>query len=256
MMGSFSHLKEKCSGCEKEEVNYTKEHVFPQWLILKTNTDKTRINWFNETKLPALSCTIPLCEECNKIFGKELEGPVSKLFEDIESFKGLSDNEAELLVRWMWKISGLFWAAACPQGKYTEKYTLRERVLSPIDEIRGDIIIALSLIDNIDLSYGDLPLGLDALCEIDAIFVAGVFSKIAIIISLAGFEEVIPENYSIYHLESVRQENIETKVLFPKQGFKNDSEAVYVTKTIGELLAVVHDELAIELYRRKINGVV
>jgi len=83
MESSLKHLKKKCAACERSGVGMNKEHVFPKWLILKTNTNNTGIHWLTNRKLTALKATLPLCRECNTIFGKELERPVSKLFNEI-----------------------------------------------------------------------------------------------------------------------------------------------------------------------------
>jgi len=127
----FKHLKYKCAGCERVDTEMNMEHVFPKWLILRTNTHKTKIRWIGENKINALSATLPLCIECNRDFGNELEIPVSKIFSDLEQNKGISDNEAELLIRWLWKLDGMFWIALNPKGDYSPVYTLRQKVLQP-----------------------------------------------------------------------------------------------------------------------------
>ena len=180
------HLKQHCAGCERAEVQMTKEHLFPKWLIKRTGTDKTKIRWGN-SKIPALAATLPLCNECNQLFGKHLEAPVSSIFDDLESRKGISESEAELLVRWMWKITGMGWIASNPGQKYTRNYTLRERILRPIDELRGALVLAVALIENIDSRYGDKPMGVDSRTEVDAIYAAGVFSNVAIMVLLEPF---------------------------------------------------------------------
>jgi hypothetical protein len=98
MKHKLKHLKSKCAACERPGREMNKEHVFPRWLILRTNTHNTGIRWGELKRLPALKATIPLCTECNKILGKELEEPVSKLFDEIESHQGISDLDAELLM--------------------------------------------------------------------------------------------------------------------------------------------------------------
>lgn len=122
-----------------------KEHIFPQWLIERTGTNATGIRWGAKRDVPALAATFPLCEQCNRDFGEYLEGPTARLFDEIEAGAGLSDNDAELLVRWLWKIKGLAWIADHPDGQYSSKYTLRERVLLPIDEIRGHLTLGIAL---------------------------------------------------------------------------------------------------------------
>lgn len=243
-MLDFGHLKQRCAGCEREGVKMNKEHVFPQWLIRRTGTDKTGIRWGKIKKLPALSVTLPLCIECNKTLGNELEGPVSRIFEDLEQRKGISDNEAELLVRWLWKVDGLLWIARHPEGSYTFTYTLRERVLRAIDSIRGRLILAISLIKDIDPVYGDQPLGLDSGEQVNAIFVSGVFSKVAMMVVLDSFSKMIPKNFSQYQLCKTRNAISDGKFFHPKVGFKDDTEAVGVTKLASTKIAQAHDELA------------
>jgi len=166
----YKHIKNKCAGCGRSDVKMNKEHVFPKWLIHRTNTHKTKISWFGENRINALSATLPLCVDCNRDFGTGLENPVSKIFTDLENSRGISENEAEILIRWLWKLDGLFWVASNPNGNYSPVYTLRQRVLQPIDAVRRQLILAISLIEFIDPSFGDLPLGLDSHCNMNAIF--------------------------------------------------------------------------------------
>src|SRR5690349_7587387 len=121
-MDRLSHLRERCAGCNRQRVPMNKEHIFAEWLIRRTGTYQTGIRWRDKKDLPALSVTLPLCVRCNTDFGRELESPTSRLFNDIERGLGLSDDEAELLVRWMWKIAGFGWIASFPGGRYTNKY--------------------------------------------------------------------------------------------------------------------------------------
>lgn len=248
-MTGLNHMKEKCVGCNKKKVVFTKEHVFPKWLINKTSTDKTGIKWLdNSRKIPASSCTLPLCEDCNSKFGQKLEQPVSNIFDDLENGIPISDIEAELLVRWGWKTYGMFWMALKGDDWiYTEKYNLRERVLSPIDKIRKDIVLAVSRIEEIDPFYGDAPMGIDSHNLIDAVFFSGVFNKIAIIISLREFQYMIPNNFSIYNLKDLRIMNNSQKEFLPKIGFKDDTEAVGITKRISFFMSRYHDIKAMKL---------
>jgi hypothetical protein len=223
----------------------TKEHVFPKWLIIRTNTHKTGIRWGMKKKVPALSATLPLCKECNKAFGDKLEKPVSKIFDDLEARKGISDNEAELLIRWLWKIDGLFWIALHPTDDYSPVYTLRERVLRPLDAIRDQLALAISLIENIDPSHRDKPLGLDSgVRELDGIFVAGVFSEVAMMVLLKDFAYMVPQHFSLYELASTKDASDDAKLFHPKVGFKDDNEAVFFTKLSSEELAKAHEILA------------
>jgi hypothetical protein len=249
-MHELSLLKKKCAGCGKTNVPMNKEHLFPEWLIRRTNTNKTGIRWGNKGRLPALSATIPICKKCNSDFGEYLEKPVSKLFEEIEQGAGISDNEAELLIRWLWKIDGLYWIARHPFNNYTRKYTLRERVLNPIDEVRVHLILAVSLIRNIDKYHKDLPMGIDSTTEYDAIFVSGVFSKIAIMSVLEYFRGQIPEYFDTYQLNNQRDKISDMKIFFPKAGYEDDNFAVYNVVTESKYLSELHDQFALELEDR------
>ena len=90
-----------------------KEHFWPQWLINKTGTTRGLIKWIDDKWISPRAGTIPICSKCNAEFGKELEGPVSKIFDDLLYGKGLSDWDAELLVRWLWKFEGFLWRSLC-----------------------------------------------------------------------------------------------------------------------------------------------
>jgi len=224
-----------------------KEHIFPQWLIERTGTNATGIRWGAKRDVPALAATFPLCEQCNRDFGEYLEGPTARLFDEIEAGAGLSDNDAELLVRWLWKIKGLAWIADHPDGQYSSKYTLRERVLLPIDEIRGHLTLGVALIAEIRKEYGDLPMGVDAVTEHDAIFVSGVFSRIAVMTLVANFEHLVPVQFARYPLASGRHDLTAGKLFYPPISFRDDVEAVGVTYFSSLHLSRAHDEFAIAM---------
>jgi hypothetical protein len=247
---SLQHLKARCAACERTDMPMNKEHVFPQWLIQRTRTNETGIRWGTKRNVPALAATFPLCEECNKELGKDLEAPTACLFEEIEAGSGLSDNDAELLVRWMWKIKGLAWIAEHPEGNYNPKYTLRERVLLPIDKVRGDLILAGALTANTDPEFEDLPMGVDAVTEHDAIFVSGIFSRIAMMVLHANFENLVPLQFARYRLASKRDDLHAGKLFYPPASFRNGVEAVGVTRLSSIPLSRAHDRFAVELMRR------
>ena len=142
----------------------------------------------------------------------------------------------------------MFWIAFNPEGDYSLAYTLRQRVLQPIDAVRGQLILAISIINSIDPSFGDLPLGLDSHCATNGIFVAGVFSKIAIMVVHEVFENMIPKNYSTMRLKKDRDSLSDAKLFYPKIGFVNDVNAIRVSINIGRELSYAHD-----LFAEKIN---
>lgn len=231
-----------CAACGEFGKEMNKEHFWPQWLIQKTGTYKTTIRWIEGKWITAGAATLILCKRCNSDFGQELEVPVSRIFSDLEAGRGLSDNEAELLIRWLWKLEGLSWQFANPSGRYSEKYTLRERVLNPIDDIRGHLVLAISLIYEIDPEFADAPMGIDSLNFHNAIYVAGVFSKIAVMVLHEQFRDRVPENYSTYQLAGKRDERADAKIFFPEVGFKICTDAVYISVKTAPIMAYLHDK--------------
>ncbi len=246
-MSGYHQFKQVCIACDSAKYPITKEHLWPQWLIRRTNTNNTSVAWFGRKRIPATSATIPLCKRCNSEFGSRLESPVKKVFEDIEDGKGLSDHEAELLIRWLWKFEGLVWRARFPDGRYTRRYNLRQRVLLPIDGIRPSLIIALSRIRDIDQSHGDLPMGIDSACLYSALFVSGVFSRIAMMVLLNMFVDEVPANFTLHKLFEKDDIASKPKLIYPKIGFRDDNEAVYITKKASTRLWALHDKYSRDL---------
>lgn len=177
-------------------------------------------------------------------FGRELEAPVSRIFTDLEAGQGISDLEAELLIRWLWKFEGLYWIFSHPQDKYTEKYTLRERVLHPIDDIRFELSLAISIVQDINPEFEDSPMGLDSWNEHDATFVAGVFSRVAIMVLHQRFESDVPKEFSLYRLKDRNAPDRAAKLFYPKTGFRTCVEAVGITRMAGLYLSHAHDLIA------------
>ena len=190
-----------------------------------------------------MTATIPLCAECNRSLGKGLESPVSMIFEDLEAGNGINDREAELLVRWLWKQSGLGWILENQQGSYPVGYTLKERSLRPIDKIRGSLTLAIARIETIDPTYGDAPMGLDSYTDYDTVFVAGVFSRLALMVVLPPFTSMIPVNFSQYNLASKPDALSGAKLFYPTVGFRTCTEAVGITKTTAFHLSEEHDAI-------------
>ncbi len=240
-------MKDCCAGCERHDVAMSKEHVFPEWLIRRTGTHQTGIRWGAKSDVLALAVTLPLCTECNADFGRELESPTARVFDDIEEGRGLSDVEAELLIRWMWKIMGLGWMALNPGRRYTRKYTLRERVLLPIDKLRSRLILGVAVIVGPHPDSKDLPMGLDSATLHDAIFVSGVFSRIAIMGVLDPFEDLIPDQFGRYRLAAKRDPLYAGKLYYPPTSFRDDLEAVQVTRLASVRLSLAHDKLALRV---------
>ena len=240
-MSTPKKFKRICVACGAAQPRLNKEHFWPEWLIERTGTHKTSVRFTLSKRINPRSLVVPMCARCNTDFGRELEGPVSRIFADLEDGRGVSDNGAELLIRWLWKFEGLSWCFANPEGRYTEKYTLRERVLQPIDEIRTGLSLAVSLVAVIDPRFGDAPMGLDSWTDVNAVFVAGVFSRVAIMVLEKDFEGLVPRQFGIYRLATASAPDRNAKLFFPPTGFCDCVEAVNVTKDVGLYLSHAHD---------------
>lgn len=232
-----------CVGCGETDRKTSKEHFWPRWLIQHTGTYRTSVRLNKNKRVNPLALTVPLCTRCNHEFGHELEVPASRIFDDLENGQGISGVEAELLIRWLWKFEGLGWSFSHPEGEYTERFTLRDRVLqmTAIDEVRNDLTLAIGLADVIEPEFGDAPMGLDSWNEESAIFMAGVFGRVALMVLLRKFEKDVPENFSLYRLVD-RDDSLRSAKLFhPKMGFSSCVEAVRVTRLSGLQLSYAHD---------------
>lgn len=111
----------------------TKENFWPKWLIKHTNMTKHKISWWKGNEVYPLTATIPLCGPCNWALGSEIEGAMQQILIDIENGNGISDNEAEIFIRWCWKLEGFAWRLYRPPGNYSEVYNVRDRVLKLLD---------------------------------------------------------------------------------------------------------------------------
>ena len=172
---------------------------------------------------------------------------MSRILDDIEAGRGLSDNEAETVVRWLWKLDGLLWHISNPTRDYSPLYTLRERVLKPLDGIRGELILAIALCERIDPKYRDAPMGIDS-GEGDGIFVSGVFSRTAMMVVLRAFVDLIPAGFSKHRLGASRGEpTADAKLFYPGTTFPTDTELVGVTWQSSHCLTAAHEEWAHKL---------
>lgn len=227
---TLKHFKDQCVCCERTGQKMNREHIFPKWLLQHTNTRKDMFGWIYG-KVPADQATVPLCEECNSKLGTELEGPVRTIFNAIESGEGFNDNDAELLIRWMWKIVGLFYWTICnKQWKYGF-ITLKEHVLSRIILPRSRISLALSLIEDPNEEYGCAPVGLDAFSFYSNIYAVGVFSKLCIVVFHSSFEKYIDQNiWTVYRLSDHPMVLNPQNKVYPQYGFKTGSSALQYMK--------------------------
>ncbi|MCC6144358.1 MAG: hypothetical protein IT368_11180 [Candidatus Hydrogenedentes bacterium] len=218
----------------------TKEHYWPQWLIRTTNTQKTGVRFTRDKRISPLALTIPMCDSCNSAFGRELEGPMAAILNDLESGRGISDTEAEIFIRWLWKFEGLAWRANHPNDLYTLKYTVKERVLRAIDDIRQHLTLAVSLTETIEPDFGDSPMGLDSESTDSAVYVAGVFSRVAVMVLATKFSSSVPKNFSLYKLADINAMDRGAKLFYPAVGFSNSVEAVGITRAAALHLSYLH----------------
>ena len=180
---SLRLLKLRCSGCDRVGLKMTKEHFFPRWLIDHAEVHHDGIWWIDddEKKIDPAKATIPLCRTCNDAFGNSLESSVSAIFRQLEQGAAISEDDAELLVRWLWKFEGLQWAATTnsPSALYSRRYTLRERVTTSqvFEEVRNEMMLGVALIRNNDPGRKDWPMGLDTPVGENALTMSGVFGR-------------------------------------------------------------------------------
>ena len=245
---SLAHFKKQCVCCQRTGQKMNKEHIFPQWLLDHTKARKDMFDWVYG-KVPADRATVPLCEECNCQLGTELEGPVKEIFSAIESGEGFNDNDAELLIRWMWKIVGLFYWSICNEHWKYGFITLKDHVLSKIDLPRSRISIAISLIEDADEDFGCAPVGLDAFSFYSNIYAAGVFSKLCIVVVHSGLVKYINQDkWTIYRLSDCPLALNPNNKIYPKTGFKTGSSAIrYMKLVFGNESAIFnkHEEAAL-----------
>jgi len=90
-------------------------------------------------------------------------------------------------------------------------------------------------------------MGIDSKTALDAVFVSGVFSKIALMVLFDPFISMLPTNFSCYHLSSKMDSTSDAKLFFPNAGFADDVEAVGVTYIASKPIAKAHDDFWREL---------
>jgi hypothetical protein len=192
-----------------------------------------------------LSATIPICKTCNQILGRELESPVQHIFHRVENGEGINDYDADLLVRWMWKISKLFYKYNHPKGKVTSNSSLFQFLINPISQPRNRITLAIALINELDQEFNDAPMGIDTTGFFSGVLVAGVFSKIAIIVTLTDFASLIPPIYSTYTFSKKIGGRNEPRLMIPNIGFLDCTSAVGITTATGKELLRFHEKKAL-----------
>ena len=174
---------------------------------------------------------------------------MSRILNDIEEGRGVSDEEAEIIVRWLWKVDGLLWHLSNPTDAYSPTYNLRDRVLKPLDRIRGELILGVALCAMVEPCYGDAPMGLDSGGG-DGIFVSSVFSRTGMMVVLAPFADLMPTGFSKYRLSGTRgQPTSDAKFFYPRTTFRTDTELVGITRQSSSPLAAAHWACAREVGR-------
>jgi hypothetical protein len=217
------------------------------------------IYWADKAKVNPRTVTLPICENCNNRLGGELEGPVSQLLPRIEVGQGITDQEAELLVRWLWKFEGILTSYAHldePDWRYSDRWTVIERVLGqPIREVRDLLTLAIGLTNQIDPRKNDWPMGIDSgISILDGFFVSGVFKKTAIMVSLTEYEHLIPGWFGKHRLGTAADPT--APVFFPPVCFPFSDDAMRVTQVASIPLKVAHERWAKEhLERKPVTGV-
>lgn len=234
-------FKKICVSCGETDLRITKEHFWPIWLIERTGTYRNSVRLDEKKRINPKSLVVPLCFRCNRDFGRELESPVAHVFRNLEAGVGLSDVDAELLIRWLWKFEELFWRFTHADSSTRKHYEIRDRVLSPIVDQRLDLCLAISIVAKIKPGFADSPMGLDSWSECNPIFVAGVFSKIALMVLDSRFLGDVPKQFSCYQLAKLDAPDRDAKLFYSKVGFRDFVEAVNVTRECANYLSYAHD---------------
>lgn len=249
-----SHNRLICMGCERPMLDRTKEHVFPVWLIERTRSTAVKLGDENGMKwIGPNANTVPLCRKCNEALGTGLETPVKEAFEDAEAGLGLSDRQAELIVRWLWKYEAWNWCINhASRMNYDSRVTPTERLLGTgfaemraritfsVTRCKGDEYIGASG-ENRGLPMGiDTPPGTyDATCEL------GVFSRLAIGVSLRWADKMLPPQLTKYHFPELRNvEDRDAKVIFADEGFDGFTEAIEAMTEYGGKIKFQHEVIA------------
>lgn len=243
-------MRLRCVGCDRAGLAMTREHFFPRWLIEHADVRSEGIDWLGMKGIAPDKATVPLCNDCNNALANNLEGPVSKIFRALDAEEPISDLEAELLVRWMWKFEGLQWSLyAGSAARYTPRWSLVERVTKhhAFADIRNRLVLAVATSHANDPGFSDWPLGLDTPPGEDAITMSGVFKKVAILTSLVDFVDEIPDVFGKYAFGDAPPDR-DVKVLAPPCSFLFGKGAVEATKMTAARLSERHRALGDELH--------
>jgi hypothetical protein len=227
----------------------SREHFFPRWLIEHADVRSEGIDWLGIKGIAPDQATVPLCSECNNALATSLEGPVTTIFRALDADEPISDLEAELLVRWMWKFEGLQWSLyAGSAARYTQRWSLLGRVTKPqaFADIRNRLVLAVATCHANDPGFSEWPLGLDTPPGEDAITMSGVFRRVAILTSLVDFVDEIPDVFGKYVFGDIPADR-HAKVFSPPCSFLFGKGAVEVTKMTAAHLSERHRALGDEM---------
>ena len=87
-------------------------------------------------------------------------------------------------------------------------------------------------------------MGIDSGLGLNATFVSGVFSRVAIAVSLNSFGSKFPPAFSVYHLSAdPHSETKDAKLFFPQVGFPTCTAAILCLREISPSLVEAHDLL-------------
>lgn len=238
------NLRHKCIVCGVNKPN-TKEHVYPKWMLKLTNTLGNKINWVSGKKEVGSSCVFPICEECNKSLNENIEKPFQSVFKKLREGRKITDTEVEIVIKWMWKVTQMFWLYEQNKGDIAWNFSLKEKLLNSIENPRYRISIALGrTTKNIKKNKME-PLGLDILAEYDTILAAGVFSNISIIVFRTEYSYLIPDKYFVYTLQKIPKNKIKNGYAFAKDSFIDSGEAINTTIKTAEKLLPLHEKDAL-----------
>jgi hypothetical protein len=106
---------------------------------------------------------------------------------------------------------------------------------------RDRLLLAIALVST-NGDFDDWPVGLDSpITPLNATFVSGVFSRLAIMSALVACESEIPPQFLRVRLKKTPTFE---KEYFPLERFPTCSEAVFVTATSSQNLSASHERLA------------
>ena len=232
--------------------NQTKEHFYPKWLIKMTKASGVRMDGPGQEKwVNPNSFTVPLCAGCNSRLGTELEGPVKAAFDSLQSGLGISDHQAELIVRWLWKFETWAWMkhygsdnvynmSATPVERLCGStfHRVRDRITLSVGRIAGDSYIHANGRD-----YG-LPMGIDTpVTQYDADCVLGVFSKLALGVSMVWADDMLPLGMDRYHFPPLGSvSDRDEKVFFPGERYLTPNEAVDEVLACSDPIKLEHEK--------------